>query len=627
MQDPFFREASPVWLQGLVDTMNVTAGFRARFPAGRGTHRLRVTGSTAYRIRLNGEFVGHGPARCGHGTYRVDEWVLPVAAGTNLLAIEVAGYNANCYACLDQPSFVQAEVAAESGILAATGSGAFAAYRLGERIRAVQRYSYQRPFVEAYRLSPRSSDWYNRVRVNRKSAPTEVLGPRPLAPRGVPYPRFETRRPVAFTAAGTVAPLAQPTLRWGREWNGPRHDFKAFPANARTLYPSHELEALASCVETLARRPFKPAEACVLAADRFQIMDFGTNLTGFIGLHVDCNEPVDLYLTFDELAMENGDVSLVRYHCANVVKYSLKPGSYDLETFEPYTLKFLKAIARHGSCHVSGFYLREYACPDAHRAQFAASDSDLVDLFEAARQTFRQNAVDIFMDCPGRERAGWLCDSFFTARAERDLCGANPIEHNFFENYLVPERYPFLSEGMLPMCYPADHNDGWFIPNWAMWFVVQLEEYLQRTGDRQLADRLRPRVYGLLDYFTPFHNTDGLLERLEKWIFIEWSETARFVQDVSYPTNMLYAGMLDAAGRLYGDSALHHQAAAVRDTIREQSFDGEFFVDNAVRAEDGSLEVTRNRTETCQYYAFFFDVATPETHAGLWERLLKRIFH
>ncbi len=32
--------------------------------------------------------------------------------------------------------------------------------------------------------------------------------------------------------------------------------------------------------------------------------------------------------------------------------------------------------------------------------------------------------------------------------------------------------------------------------------------------------------------------------------------------------------------------------------------------------------LTRNRTETCQYYAFFFDVATPETYPELFKTLL-----
>jgi hypothetical protein len=54
--------------------------------------------------------------------------------------------------------------------------------------------------------------------------------------------------------------------------------------------------------------------------------------------------------------------------------------------------------------------------------------------------------------------------------------------------------------------------------------------------------------------------------------------------------------------------------------VRRQSFDGEFFVDNAVR-RGGRLEVTRNRTEVCQYFAFFFGVADTRTHAALWQRL------
>jgi hypothetical protein len=48
----------------------------------------------------------------------------------------------------------------------------------------------------------------------------------------------------------------------------------------------------------------------------------------------------------------------------------------------------------------------------------------------------------------------------------------------------------------------------------------------------------------------------------------------------------------------------------------------EFFVDNAVRKND-ALSVTSNRTEVCQYYAFFFDVATSETHPDLWKILCK----
>jgi len=57
-------------------------------------------------------------------------------------------------------------------------------------------------------------------------------------------------------------------------------------------------------------------------------------------------------------------------------------------------------------------------------------------------------------------------------------------------------------------------------------------------------------------------------------------------------------------------------------TILRQSWDGEYFADNAVRNTDGRLEVTRNSTETCQYYAFYFKNATPEAQPQLWQRLI-----
>jgi alpha-L-rhamnosidase len=111
------------------------------------------------------------------------------------------------------------------------------------------------------------------------------------------------------------------------------------------------------------------------------------------------------------------------------------------------------------------------------------------------------------------------------------------------------------------------------------------------------------------------------LEKLPSWVFVEWSKANSFVQDVNYPSNMLYAAAMAAAARIYGVEEMAREAGRIRETVRKQSFDGEFFVDNAVR-KDGKLAVTRNRTEVCQYFAFFFDVATPQSHAKLWRTLV-----
>ena len=115
----------------------------------------------------------------------------------------------------------------------------------------------------------------------------------------------------------------------------------------------------------------------------------------------------------------------------------------------------------------------------------------------------------------------------------------------------MAEKFAFLPDGMLPMCYPADHNDGLYIPNWALWFVIQLGEYADRSGDQATVESMRPRVLRLMKWFTRYENSDGLLEKLPGWVFVEWSEANKFVQDVNYPSNMLYAASLATAAPIY----------------------------------------------------------------------------
>ena len=100
----------------------------------------------------------------------------------------------------------------------------------------------------------------------------------------------------------------------------------------------------------------------------------------------------------------------------------------------------------------------------------------------------------------------------------------------------------------------------------------------------------------LIQYFEPYRNEFGLLERLDKWVFVEWSKANDYVQDVNYPTNMLYARMLEAAGRLYHRPSLLSNAEMIRKVIREQSYKNGFFCDHAIR-KNGVLEVQQQHQD------------------------------
>jgi alpha-L-rhamnosidase len=623
-----FAAAKAVWPKGRAKEKNLFVGFRAILkPGGDAPVVLRLTASSLYRASVNGRFVGYGPARAPHGHFRVDEWdITPhLVAGPNVIAVEVAGYNVNSFYTLDAPSFLQAEIVSDGKVLAATGGegASFEARILDERIQKVQRYSFMRAFSEAYRPTPGDAWKTDPAAAFPATKCTELAGVRRLLPRRVPYPRFAVRSPLRHVSHGTIQTgIKVRKLYKDRGLTGIGPKLGGYREKELEVVPFLELQTIASTPTTQLNRRVSPRHKVRLPARSYRILDFGTNLTGFVGATVTCRKKTRLFITFDEV-LTDGDVDFRRLGCVNIVTYELAPGRYRLESFEAYTLRYLKLIVLEGDCTVENVSLREYANPDVWEAHFAASDPRLNRLFEAGRETFRQNAVDVFMDCPSRERGGYLCDAFFTARVAYDLAGTTPVEHNFFEAYLLPEKFAFLPDGMLPMCYPADHNDGLFIPNWALWFIVQLEEYLARSGDRDTVDALRPRVLKLLDYFKPFRNTNGLLEKLDGWVFIEWSKANKFTQDVNYPSNMLYAAALAAVARMYDRPKLARDAEKIRNVIRKQSFDGTFFVDNAER-KGGRLRPTRNRSEVCQYYAFFFDVATPRTHPELWRTLCER---
>ena len=624
-----FLSAKPIWPHGRDKEMNLFVGFRAVFETPRnGKVQLRVAGATLYRITLNGRFFAWGPARGPHDYFRFDSWEITplLKEGRNLLCIEVAGYNVNSYYVLNQPSFLQAEVASNSTVLASTGGAGkqFEATILSERVQKVQRYSFQRAFSEAYRLDSRLGDWRENADAHFALAECSSSAPRNLIERRVPIPAYEMRQPAQVCSSGT--------FRWGR--NAPKslaedrsvpfgakisNHLLGYPEQEMTIVPYLELQRTESVANSRIDEAYDCHRPIELTKSDFRIFDFGANLTGFFGARVTVRSPAKLYFTFDE-TLTNGDVDFTRLMCVNIVAYTLAPGTYNLECFEPYVLRFLKAMVLEGECEIDRIYLREYTAPDVWTAHFLSSDEGLNELFDTGRETYRANSVDFFTDTPSRERAGWLCDSSFTAQVSPLLSGHTKVEKNFFENFMLPERFQNIPDGMIPMCYPADHYDGGYVPNWALWFLVQLEQYLLRSGDHELVEALRPRALNLLDYFRPFQNEDGLLEKLKGWVFIEWSKSNDYVQDVSYPANMLYAAALGAVGRMFNLPRCTEQAESIRRVIRAQSYDGEFFVDNAVR-QGGKLVATRNRTETCQYYAFYFETATADTHPELWKKL------
>ena len=599
-----FKAAVPVWISGEENDMNVSLVLSAS--AGKDA-RLFVAGHSLYQVFVNGRLAAEGPARAGHGFYRVDELDLsPLCTkDENGIQIIAAGYNVNSFYLIDEPSFICAELYDSGKLTAYTGGGGFTYERYTDRVQKTQRYSFQRPFTEAYRLPAK-----------RELAAVSPTEEKRFIERGIPYPDYDKTDFRRIVACGNFTVCEPENYFNDRAISGISDKLKGFRPEDLTVFVSREVEKLKCEINPTD----KPADKTELKKNTYAIFDLSAELTGFIEFHIKTTGG-RLYICFDEI-LRGGDVDFTRFGTCSAMIYDLEPGEYDLISFEPYSLRYAKFCSDADCAVITGAGLRrfEYSAKDLTKTP-EFNDEALTRVYDAAVSTFRQNTVDIYMDCPSRERAGWLCDSFFTSRTEYALTGKSRVERNFLENFIMPEKFRVIPSGMLPMCYPSDHYDGTYIPNWAMWYVIELEEYLKRTGDTELTALAKKRVYELLEFFRGFENKDGLLEKLQSWVFIEWSKSNELTQDINYPTNMLYCKFKKAIAAIYGDAALSSEADRLAEVIREKSYTGKWFCDNSVY-RDGVPVLSGECTESCQYYAFFTGVATKELYPQLWETLV-----
>ena len=609
-----FTVSHPVWASDRQNEMNLFLEFLADLPSG--SEMIRMTASTAYQLFVDGECIAYGPARAGDGHFRVDEWNV---RGAKSIRILVAGYASCSFQYTFHPSFLNMEIlGADGNVLLATGRDNILCREYTAHDQHTDKYSRQRLYTEAYDFTRAPG-----------KALTLAVQPDPIyLPRGVDA---FSNAAIDHVCALTDLSVAQEAFVSPR----PQDDMDG-------ISPMHRVEYLApgtknhfDSFDSYLYREFnslhfsdpRPAVTGMLSAGSARIYEFDADRAGQIGLDCAAAEESLIYISFDEL-LTDGDVNPNTCDAMNAIKFILPAGEHRCLTFEPYTFKYLKVCVVKGSIDVKRLYILEQAGAKALEKHFA--DPQLQRVYNAACNTFRQNAPDIFMDCPSRERAGWLCDSFFTARSEFALTGESKVETNFLENFWRCTGFrmaPSAPEGFVPMLHPGDTQ---FIPeyiaNWNQWLILQIEEYASKRGGKpEIVAGLKDLVYGILGALARMENEYGLIEDMPGWVFVEWSRAndKDVVCGVNFPTNMLYCGAMEAAARIYGDDTLLEKAAKLRGVIRDMAFNGKYFVDNAVR-KDGRLVLTQTTTEVCQYYAFYFDVATPELHPGLWDTFLHK---
>lgn len=571
---------------------------------------LKVAGRHLWRIHVGGHFCASGPSRCAQGYAEYDELPLGeyLSDGKTVITVELCAFNVAIISDSGGSPFFAAEIVDGEDVLYTTED--FECFELTDVNTVVPRYSWQRHFVECYRMTHDRRALYSG---NTDAFPTlecEVVDAPILNKRSVSYPSYKTidARPVR-------------TGRVEIDENAPPYYDRFLFEIGDNGYVYEEIDD--NIIETVRKLTYPTGEATD-DSPRYELYDLGINKSGFIKAKFEATENSRIIILWDEVLGEEGMINPLRMRMANMLRLDVGEGEYSFESIEPYTMRYIKIIILKGRVRTLKAGLRLFENPDCGEFKYSFTDKKYSDLLDAAVNTFAQNAVDILTDCPSRERAAWLCDSYFSGAAEKLFTGTNKVEAHFLDNYANYTPLPYFPRGILPMTYPGEFISRRYIPNWDMWYILEVYEYYRRTGDRSMVEKSKNNVLSVLEYFKGFENEYGLLENTGGWVFVEWSRANDFTDGVNFPTNMLYHASLLAASELYGDAyGFEARAKRIKACLTPMSLgNGLFFRDHAVRNAAGELAATDDTSETCQYYAFYFGFATARDNPQLLDTLL-----
>lgn len=619
-----FQTAVPVWGTNLKHRWNQFLGFHTEiFLEEEGPVHFAIAARSCYRLYIDGEMRAHGPARTGHGYARIDEFEINLK-GRVQVAVEVASYDKPDKISNDitlEPGMFAAEISSGGKILAATGSEGknhFMYQELDGRAEMTELISHAREITEQYDLSEASFKWRLSGEGMREPQPLNENIPEFLE-RRAPYAAY-TFHPVSMLInVSDSVPVENVPLSGGpavfmqAQWYQKLKDRTVDQINAeeeRAFTGSFSYCGAAekeSGVRGGTDACGEIQEGCagwkVVTGKQKAALTWtlGESFVGFLRLKVHVEQETQLELLHSDVLDKKGkpeaNPCLARYHLAS--------GTYDLITFEPYLARYIKVIIEsEGAVEIREAGMVEYCFSDRKRAGFVCSDQELNLIYEGALRTLRNNTLDIFMDCPERERGGWLCDSLWTSRAAWMMLGDLNVEKDFLENFLLTDEREFQSAffpSVYPGCTKAEDQVG--ITSWSFWLALELCEYYERSGDRAFIEKYEYRMAAFVNGVMEYIGESGLLENLPN-LFVDWSEAnnACNLYPISIPVNMLAAYTLESLGDLYQHNEWKETAKKISEKCESPGLG--FFaesnpgmVTDARFYENGQFRETQSATE------------------------------
>ena len=339
------------------------------------------------------------------------------------------------------------------------------------------------------------------------------------------------------------------------------------------------------------------------------VLDFGKTVTGYSRLEVDggAGTIVDIgvserlsrnkenyYKSDDsraEMPSRKTGILFNREHGKQVDRYITRAGQQSFETGDIKGFRYMQVTFRNvvQPLKVDAISLNFTSYPVGNRGAFESSDLQLNKIWQTGVYTLQTCMTDGYVDCPSREQRQWVGDAYVEAMINYAAFGDSRLTAKLLRQTAQSQN----SDGMTMMHAPGDHDVlATVIVDYSLAWILTAHEYYRYTGETSVIKEIYPHIRLAMGWFERHLDENGLLGRVPGWVFIDWANVDKR-GEITALNAMLYKALNDAAelaqvsGVTVDVEKFKRLAAKVKVSLNERMWDAsrgvyvDCFVENA----------------------------------------------
>ncbi|WP_310831989.1 family 78 glycoside hydrolase catalytic domain [Paenibacillus pedocola] len=255
------------------------------------------------------------------------------------------------------------------------------------------------------------------------------------------------------------------------------------------------------------------------------VVDFGQNLFGTVGLTVTGRAGTTVTLRYAECLNPDGTINPGSIEAgwlaepqAQYDEYILKGAGEEIyqPRFSCHGFRYIEVSGYPGTLSADRIYAKIVHNDILNGSGFTCSNELLNRLQHSAVWSLRSNLVSVPMDCPSRERQGWLGDAHCHSEADCFNFDMAAFYAKWFDDISDSQ----LENGIVPLICPSEGHEYSLDMPWASAVILIPWDHYLAYGDKPFLLQHYDLMKRCLNTFSSELGSDGLLHN--SLIFGDW---------------------------------------------------------------------------------------------------------